>query len=89
MLARFSVNKRPDLYPDDIALTKAYASVLIEELEQLVREGCDYIQFDEPVWTENVNETLWAAKILNEIIEKFPNVDSLPKISSFTLAVSL
>ena len=75
MLARFSVNERTDLYPDDIALTRAYASVLTQELEEIVKEGCDYVQFDEPVWTENVNETFWAAEILNEIIAKFPNVD--------------
>ena len=75
MLARFSVNERTDLYPNDIALAKAYALVLKEELEQVISEGCDYIQFDEPVWTENVNETLWAAEILNGIIESFPNVD--------------
>ena len=74
MLSRFSVNERTDLYPDDIALAKAYASALTEEISEVVNEGCDYIQFDEPVWTENVNETLWAAEILNEIIEKFPNV---------------
>ena len=75
MLARFSVNERPDLYPDDIALAKAYAKALTAELEEVVDEGCDYIQFDEPVWTENVEETKWAAEILNGIIEKFPNVD--------------
>ena len=49
--------------------------VLTQELEEIVNEGCDYVQFDEPVWTENVNETFWAAEILNEIIAKFPNVD--------------
>tara|TARA_B100000029_G_C17592000_1_gene962830 strand:- start:2526 stop:3554 length:1029 start_codon:yes stop_codon:yes gene_type:complete len=75
MLARFSVNERKDLYPDDIALTEAYAKVLTEEIEKLVNEGCDYIQFDEPVWTENVEETSWAADILNSIIEKFPGIE--------------
>ena len=75
MLARFSVNERTDLYPDDVALAKAYANALTIELEEVVNEGCDYVQFDEPVWTENVNETKWAAEILNGIIEKFPNVD--------------
>ena len=75
MLSRFSVNERTDLYPDDIALAKAYATALTEEISEVVNEGCDYIQFDEPVWTENVSETLWAAEILNEIIEKFPSVD--------------
>ena len=75
MLSRFSVNERTDLYADDIALAKAYAKVITEEIESVVKEGCDYIQFDEPVWTENVEETLWAAEVLNGIIEKFPNVN--------------
>ena len=74
MLARFSVNERTDLYPDDQALAMAYADVIIEELKKVCNEGCDYIQFDEPVWTENVNETEWGADVLNYIIEKFPNV---------------
>ena len=38
MLARFSVNERTDLYPDDIALTRAYASVLTQELEVLCKQ---------------------------------------------------
>ena len=75
MLARFSVNERTDLYPNDISLAKAYAAVITNELEEVVNAGCDYVQFDEPVWTENVDETIWAAEILNEIIDKFPNVD--------------
>ena len=25
---------------------------------------CDYIQFDEPVWTENVDEADWGAESL-------------------------
>tara|TARA_B110000037_G_scaffold222404_1_gene297056 strand:+ start:2139 stop:3170 length:1032 start_codon:yes stop_codon:yes gene_type:complete len=74
MLARFSVNERKDLYPDDVALARAYAKILIEEIHKLVNVGCNYIQFDEPVWTENVDETSWAADILNEIIDEFPNV---------------
>ena len=36
MLARFSVNERTDLYPDDKALAKAYADALIEELKTVV-----------------------------------------------------
>ena len=74
MLARFSVNERPDLYPDDIALAKAYADVLIEELRQVVNEGCNYIQFDEPVWTEDVSQSKWGAEILNYIIDQFPGI---------------
>ena len=74
MLARFSVNERTDLYPNDQALAMAYADVIIEELKKVCNEGCDYIQFDEPVWTENVHETDWGADVLNYIIEKFPNV---------------
>ena len=34
MLARFSVNERTDLYPDDQALAMAYADVIIEELKK-------------------------------------------------------
>ena len=78
MLARFSVNERPDLYSDDIALAKAYASVITEELEEVISEGCDYIQFDEPVWTENVGETKWAAEILNGIIAGYYTHLTLP-----------
>ena len=74
MLARFSVNERTDLYPDDRALAKAYADALIEELKTIVNEGCKYIQFDEPVWTENISTTIWGAEILNYIIEQFPGV---------------
>ena len=74
MLARFSVNERTDLYPNDQALAMAYADVIIEELNKVCNEGCDYIHFDEPVWTENVDETDWGADVLNYIIEKFPNV---------------
>ena len=74
MLARFSVNERTDLYPDDKALAKAYADALIEELKTVVNEGCKYIQFDEPVWTENVSTTKWGAEILNYIINKFPGI---------------
>ena len=74
MLARFSINERKDIYPDDIALAKAYANVLIEEIKQVVNEGCKYIQFDEPVWTENVKESKWGAEILNDIISNFPDV---------------
>ena len=74
MLARFSVNERKDLYPDDVSLARAYAKVITQEIKNVVKEGCDYIQFDEPVWTENVDETIWGAEILNEIIDQFPNV---------------
>lgn len=74
MLARFSVNERKDLYPDDISLARAYAKVISEEIQKVVNEGCDYIQFDEPVWTENVNEVSWGADVLNYIIDKFPGI---------------
>ncbi len=74
MLARFSVNERKDLYPDDKSLAFAYADLLIEELKMVCNEGCNYIQFDEPVWTENVSESNWGAEVLNYIIEKFPGI---------------
>ena len=74
MLARFSINERKDIYPDDIALTRAYAKVITEEIRSVVDVGCNYIQFDEPVWTENPKETEWAADIINEVVSQFPNV---------------
>ena len=74
LLSRFSVNERTDLYPDDKSLAFAYADILIEELEQVCNEGCNYIQFDEPVWTENVTESEWGADVLNYIIKKFPGI---------------
>ena len=74
LLSRFSVNERTDLYPDDKSLAFAYADILIKELEQVCNEGCNYIQFDEPVWTENVAESEWGADVLNYIIKKFPGI---------------
>jgi len=74
MLSRFSINERTDLYPNNESLAMAYADVLIEELQKVCNEGCNYIQFDEPVWTENVSESDWGADVLNYIISKFPGV---------------
>ena len=34
VLTRFSVNERPDLYPDDQALCRAYAEVLARNCER-------------------------------------------------------
>jgi len=69
VLARFSVNERPDLYPDEQALCRAYARVLSEELKAVIAAGCDFIQFDEPMWTEAPDQAPWAADILNELID--------------------
>jgi 5-methyltetrahydropteroyltriglutamate--homocysteine methyltransferase len=73
VLARFSVNERPDLYPDDQALCRAWATALAEALHEVVDEGCDYVQFDEPMWTESPEQSEWAAGILNELIATLPN----------------
>lgn len=74
VLTRFSVNERPDLYPDDRSLCRAYANVLAEELKEVIAAGCDYIQFDEPTWTESPEQSGWAADILNELIESLGDV---------------
>ena len=66
VLTRFTVNQRPDLYPDDQALCRAWARLLRAELEQAVAAGCDYIQFDEPMWTEAPEQSEWAAAVLRE-----------------------
>ena len=69
VLARFSVNERPDLYPDEPALCRAYAKILGEELNAVIDAGCDFVQFDEPMWTESPEQAPWAADILNELID--------------------
>jgi 5-methyltetrahydropteroyltriglutamate--homocysteine methyltransferase len=69
VLARFTVNERPDLYPDEQALCRAYAAVLRQELEEVVAAGCRHIQFDEPMWTESPEQSSWAVDILNELID--------------------
>ena len=74
VLTRFSVNQFPDLYPDEQTLCRAYAEVLAAELREVIAAGCDYIQFDEPMWTESPEDTLWAAEILNELIDSLPRV---------------
>ena len=72
--SRFSVTQRPDLYPDEQTLCRAYAKVLAEEIREVIAAGCDYIQFDEPMWTESPEDSLWSAKILNELIDSLPRV---------------
>jgi 5-methyltetrahydropteroyltriglutamate--homocysteine methyltransferase len=74
VLTRFSVNQRPDLYPDEQTLCRAFAKVLAEELREVIAAGCDYIQFDEPMWTESPEDSLWSAQILNELIDSLPHV---------------
>ena len=69
VLTRFSVNERPDLYPDEPALCRAWARVLAEELGAVLDAGCDCVQFDEPMWTESPAQAPWAADILNELID--------------------
>jgi 5-methyltetrahydropteroyltriglutamate--homocysteine methyltransferase len=74
VLTRFSVNQRSDLYPDEQTMCRAYAKVLAEELREVIAAGCDYIQFDEPMWTESPEDSLWSAEILNELIDSLPRV---------------
>ena len=72
VLTRFSVNERPDLYPDEQSLCRAYAKILAEELSAVIAAGCEFIQFDEPMWTEAPEQSEWAAGILNELIDSLP-----------------
>ncbi len=69
MLAKFSNNKRPDLYPSDRDLAFAYAEILNQELRELVATGCQFVQFDEPAWTAFPEEAVWAAEALNRAVE--------------------
>lgn len=74
VLTRFSANERPDLYPDDQSLCRAYAEVLRQELSEVIAAGCEHIQFDEPMWTESPEQSEWAVEILNELIQSLPPV---------------
>ena len=74
MLCRFSVNERKDLYKNDVELAYAYGKCIKDEIDQLQKLGCERIQFDEPVLTEAPNECIWAADVINDIIETFPNL---------------
>jgi 5-methyltetrahydropteroyltriglutamate--homocysteine methyltransferase len=68
MLAKFSNNKRPDLYPTDRDLAFAYADILNQELRDLVAAGCQFVQFDDPAWTAFPEEAEWAAQALNRAV---------------------
>jgi 5-methyltetrahydropteroyltriglutamate--homocysteine methyltransferase len=69
MLAKFSNNKRPDLYPTDRDLAFAFADVLNQALREVAAAGCQLIQFDEPGWTAFPEEQTWAAQALNRAAE--------------------
>ncbi len=69
MLAKFSNNKRTDLYPMDRDLALAYAEVLNQEMREVVRAGCEFIQFDEPAWTAFPEEAPWGVEALNRAAE--------------------
>jgi 5-methyltetrahydropteroyltriglutamate--homocysteine methyltransferase len=69
MLAKFSNNKRLDLYPTDRDLALAYAEVLNQELREVAGAGCEFVQFDEPAWTAFPQEAPWAAEALNKARE--------------------
>ena len=65
MLAKFSNNLRPDLYPSDRDLAFAYADILNQEMREAVRAGCEFVQFDEPAWTAFPEDAAWAPDALN------------------------
>ena len=70
VITRFTVNERPDLYPDAQAVCRGWAKVLVEELKEVVDAGCRFIQFDEPMWTESPQDSVWSAEILNEMMDE-------------------
>ena len=73
VLTKFTYNDRLDLYPDEQALCRAWADCLKEELLETIAAGCDYVQFDEPMWTESPEQSEWAAEILNDLIQALPD----------------
>jgi len=74
MLSRFSVNERMDIYKNDTELAFAYGDCIKNEIEQLQKAGCERIQLDEPVLTEAPQECSWAADVINDIVDTFPDL---------------
>ena len=74
MLARFSNNEKIEIYRDDLALAYAYANCIKDEIAQLEKVGCERIQIDEPVLTEAPVKCTWAADVINDIVDSFPNL---------------
>jgi 5-methyltetrahydropteroyltriglutamate--homocysteine methyltransferase len=66
MLAKYSRNSRTDLYATDRDLAFAYATILNQEMQEAVRIGCEFIQFDEPAWMAFPEDAKWAAEALNQ-----------------------
>ena len=64
----------PDLYKNDTELAYAYGKCIKDEIDQLQQLGCERIQFDEPVLTESPDECVWAADVINDIVDTFPNM---------------
>ena len=59
---------------NDVEVARAYAECIKDEIDQLQKLGCERIQFDEPVLTESPDECTWAADVINDIVETFPNM---------------
>src|SRR5438128_3138750 len=69
MLAKFSNNQRPDLYPTDGHLAFAWADILNQEMREVAGAGCAFIQFAEPASTALPGEAGWAAAALRRAAE--------------------
>lgn len=65
MLAKRATN---EFYPSDKEFVFDLADVLNEELKNLVKAGCTFIQIDEPVWVGYPGDMPWLVESFNRLI---------------------
>ena len=73
-LARHSVIETP-LYPDIAALTRAFADVLADEMDELQASGAAHVQIDEPALTRHPDDLPLVAEALGRIARAKVNVE--------------
>jgi 5-methyltetrahydropteroyltriglutamate--homocysteine methyltransferase len=66
MLAKRATN---EFYPSDKELVFDLADVLNEELRNLVKAGCTFIQIDEPVWVGYPEDMPWLVESFNRLVK--------------------
>jgi 5-methyltetrahydropteroyltriglutamate--homocysteine methyltransferase len=66
MLAKRATN---EFYPSDKELVFDLADVLNEELKNLVKTGCTFIQIDEPVWVGYPADLPWLVESFNRLVK--------------------
>jgi 5-methyltetrahydropteroyltriglutamate--homocysteine methyltransferase len=66
MLAKRATN---EFYPSDKELVFDLADILNEELKNLVKAGCMFIQVDEPIWVGYPQDMPWLVESFNRLVK--------------------